>query len=177
MVIGLRATLHCLDAKKAPAAFKAPFAFLPLPSHRRLSPFMSTMKPELLIEVYTDPMCPWCWIGNARLQETLKSKDFNEQIATKMQPVVRLKPYLLDTRLPGTDYDPPSEKYDSAASPYSQRQPPTKREYFSKKWVCLVLNPERYNMTDSNSLPLIVKGSPIWTHSMPRSARQRRSQI
>lgn len=96
---------------------------------------MST-KPELLIEVYTDPMCPWCWIGNARLQETLQSNEFNEQIATKMQPVVRLKPYLLDTRLPGTDYDPPSDKYDAAASPYSQRQPPTKREYYSKKCVC-----------------------------------------
>jgi predicted DsbA family dithiol-disulfide isomerase len=90
-------------------------------------------KPELLIEIYTDPGCPWCWIGHARLEETLQSQVFKEQIGKKMQPVVKLRPYILDTRLPGTDFDPPSDKYDVASSPFEQRHPPTKREYYSKK--------------------------------------------
>lgn len=91
-------------------------------------------KPELLIEVYTDPMCPWCWVGHARLEETLNSNEFAEKIGTKLKPIVKLRPYILDSRLPGTDFDPPEDKYDApSATPYQPRQPPTKREYYGKK--------------------------------------------
>lgn len=91
-------------------------------------------KPELLIEVYTDVMCPWCWCGEAQLQKTLQSQDFQKEVGTYMKPVVQLKPFILDTRLPATSFEPPSEQYDSIESTeYTKGKPPTKREYYSKK--------------------------------------------
>lgn len=91
-------------------------------------------KPELLIEVYTDPMCPWCWCGEARLEKTLASSDFAERIAPYMTPVVKLRPYILDPRLPATSFTPPRERYDAIeTTEFKVGQPPTKREYYSKK--------------------------------------------
>lgn len=97
-------------------------------------------KPELLIEVYTDPMCPWCWCGEAQLQKTLSSGDFEEKIGKYMRPVVKLRPYVLDSRLPATSFDPPSDKYDPIESTeYTKGSPPTKKDYYSKKYVQIVV--------------------------------------
>lgn len=94
------------------------------------------MSHELLIEVYTDPMCPWCWCGAAQLEKTLKSQDFKEKIAPYMRPEVKLRPYLLDPRLPATSFEPPTDRYDRIESTdYEKGKPPTKRAYYSKKWV------------------------------------------
>ncbi|UZJ54051.1 hypothetical protein CBS101457_003371 [Exobasidium rhododendri] len=99
---------------------------------------MSTTRQELLIEVYTDPMCPWCWIGHARLEQTLQSNEFKEEIGTSMKPVVKLRPYILDNRLPATSFTPPSEKYVSIeATNWQVGAPPTKKEYYSKKFTNL----------------------------------------
>jgi predicted DsbA family dithiol-disulfide isomerase len=99
---------------------------------------MTTTKPELLIEVYTDPMCPWCWIGHARLEQTLQSKDFQDEIGKVMKPVVKLRPYILDTRLPATNFDPPDTVYDPIeATNWTKGSPPTKRQYYSKKFTNL----------------------------------------
>jgi predicted DsbA family dithiol-disulfide isomerase len=91
-------------------------------------------KAELLIEVYTDVMCPWCWCGETQLQKTLQSQEFEKEIAPFMNPVVQLKPFILDTRLPATSFEPPLKEYDPIESTdYTKGKPPTKREYYSKK--------------------------------------------
>lgn len=91
-------------------------------------------KPELLIEVYTDVMCPWCWCGDAQLQKTLASDEFRHKVGPTMRPVVKLRPFLLDPRLPATSFEPPSERYDALElTDYQRGKPPTKKEYYSKK--------------------------------------------
>ncbi|PWN93378.1 hypothetical protein FA10DRAFT_264036 [Acaromyces ingoldii] len=92
-------------------------------------------KPELLIELYTDPMCPWCLIHDARLEQTLNSSDFVEQIYPYLRPVVKFRPYILDPRLPATSTERPADRYDDLGSTeYTAHQPPTKRQYYSQKF-------------------------------------------
>ncbi|PWN50345.1 hypothetical protein IE53DRAFT_387349 [Violaceomyces palustris] len=92
--------------------------------------------PELLIEVYSDPICPWCWVGHARLEGFLRSDEFQSQIAPHVRTAVKFRPYLLDTRLPATSFPTPERFYEKASrTEFEEFKPPTKREYYSKKFA------------------------------------------
>lgn len=96
---------------------------------------MSDSKPELLIELYTDPMCPWCLIHDARLLQTLNSSDFRTQIYPYLRPVVKFRPYVLDNRLPATSTQRPQDRYEELrTTDYKPNEPPTKRTYYSQKF-------------------------------------------
>lgn len=95
-----------------------------------------TAKPELLIEVYTDPACPWCVVGHARLRSVLRSSEFESKVGAYMSPRLVIRPYILDPRLPASSFVPPSSHYDDIASTnWTAGKPPSKREYFEKKFT------------------------------------------
>lgn len=79
-------------------------------------------------------MCPWCYVGHARLERFLSSPAFGEKIAPYMRPTVRLLPFILDPRLPASTYTPPVDHYDKIEStPYEAGNPPSKKEYYGVK--------------------------------------------
>ena len=53
---------------------------------------MSTLKP-LTIDVVSDVVCPWCYIGKKRLDEA-------RALAPDLDVVVRFRPYQLDATIP-----------------------------------------------------------------------------
>lgn len=50
--------------------------------------------PSLTIDVVSDVMCPWCYIGKRRLEAAL------EEVSSEMNVEVRWRPYQLDATLP-----------------------------------------------------------------------------
>lgn len=91
-------------------------------------------KPELLIQVVTDVICPWCFVGSRRLKAFLASDDYQNQIAPHVKTVLKIEPYILDPRLPATSYDTPSKYYDALeTTPYEKNSPPTKKFYYGSK--------------------------------------------
>jgi len=50
--------------------------------------------PSLTIDVVSDVMCPWCYIGKRRLEAAL------EEVSSEMDVEVRWRPYQLDATLP-----------------------------------------------------------------------------
>lgn len=50
--------------------------------------------PSLTIDVVSDVMCPWCYIGKRRLEAAL------EEVGSEMDVEVRWRPYQLDATLP-----------------------------------------------------------------------------
>ena len=92
-------------------------------------------KPELLIQVVTDVICPWCFVGSRRLKAFLSSDDYKTQIAPYVTTVLKIEPYILDPRLPASSYETPSKYYDAIEStPYEKNRPPTKRFYYGSKF-------------------------------------------
>ncbi|SNX82847.1 uncharacterized protein MEPE_01553 [Melanopsichium pennsylvanicum] len=92
-------------------------------------------KPELLVQVVTDVICPWCFIGSRRLKAFLDSEDYKTQIAPYVSTILKIEPYILDPRLPGTDFDTPEKYYDAVdTTPYKKNVPPTKKFYYGSKF-------------------------------------------
>lgn len=92
-------------------------------------------KPELLLQVVTDPICPWCFVGSRRLKAFLASSDYLSQIHPYITLVLRIEPYILDPRLPATSYDTPEKHYDAIErTAYTENEPPTKRFYYGSKF-------------------------------------------
>ncbi|TKY87374.1 hypothetical protein EX895_004051 [Sporisorium graminicola] len=92
-------------------------------------------KPELLIQVVTDVICPWCFVGSRRLKAFLESNDYQSQIAPHVQTVLKIEPYILDPRLPASSYDTPDKYYDALdTTPYEKNAPPTKKFYYGSKF-------------------------------------------
>ncbi|SJX62071.1 uncharacterized protein SRS1_10715 [Sporisorium reilianum f. sp. reilianum] len=92
-------------------------------------------KPELLLQVVTDVICPWCFVGSRRLKAFLESDDFQTQIAPHVQTVLKIEPFILDPRLPASSFDTPSQYYDALdTTPYEKNAPPTKKFYYSSKF-------------------------------------------
>ncbi|MDP2734111.1 MAG: DsbA family protein, partial [Hoeflea sp.] len=50
--------------------------------------------PSLTIDVVSDVMCPWCYIGKRRLEAAL------EEVAGEIDVEIRWRPYQLDPTLP-----------------------------------------------------------------------------
>jgi predicted DsbA family dithiol-disulfide isomerase len=79
---------------------------------------------------------PWCQIGHKALEDFLQSSEFQTQIGHKVTPKLKLQPYILDSRLPATDYDVPEGIYDRRdTTPYKEHEPPTKKSYYSGKFM------------------------------------------
>jgi predicted DsbA family dithiol-disulfide isomerase len=57
------------------------------------SPTLNTA-PSLTIDVVSDVMCPWCYIGKRRLEDALAD------VRKEMDVEVRWRPYQLDSTLP-----------------------------------------------------------------------------
>lgn len=51
------------------------------------------MSEQLTIDVFADPVCPWCWIGKRRLEAALASRP-------DVEATVRYLPYQLDPSIP-----------------------------------------------------------------------------
>jgi len=49
-----------------------------------------------LIEIYSDVVCPWCWIGKRRLEQALERYDDADRVT------VRYRPFQLDPTAPST---------------------------------------------------------------------------
>ncbi|CAO1639139.1 unnamed protein product [Sympodiomycopsis kandeliae] len=96
-----------------------------------------TDKPELLIQVYTDSICPWCYVGSARLEQVLESDEFKKQVGQYMQPRIEILPYILDPRLTSTSREPPSDLYttDEKNMIFTKGSPPSKDLYYGKKFA------------------------------------------
>jgi len=58
------------------------------------------MSVPLAIDVFADPVCPWCWIGKRRLEAALAARP-------EVEAVIRWRPYQLDPAIPpeGLDRD------------------------------------------------------------------------
>ncbi|EPQ27562.1 uncharacterized protein PFL1_04700 [Pseudozyma flocculosa PF-1] len=96
---------------------------------------MASSKPEMLLQMYTDVQCPWCWIGSQRFKQFLASPAYRDEVAPHVRTVVRIEPYLLDSRLPATSYDTPDGVYDAlSTTPYDKNKPPSKKEYYGTKF-------------------------------------------
>lgn len=92
-------------------------------------------KPELLLQVNTDVICPWCFVGSRRLKAFIASDDYKEQIAPHVNLVLKIEPYILDPRLPASTFETPEKYYDALDStPYEKNTPPTKKFYYSSKF-------------------------------------------
>ncbi|SPO23497.1 uncharacterized protein UTRI_02176 [Ustilago trichophora] len=92
-------------------------------------------KPELLVQVVTDVICPWCFVGSRRFKAFLESDDYKTQIAPHVNIVLKIEPYILDPRLPASTYQTPSKHYDALeTTPYEKNAPPTKRFYYGSKF-------------------------------------------
>ena len=50
--------------------------------------------PSLTIDVVSDIMCPWCYIGKKRLEAAL------DEVGSEMNVEIRWRPYQLDPTLP-----------------------------------------------------------------------------
>ena len=69
------------------------------------------MSVPLAIDVFADPVCPWCWIGKRRLEAALAARP-------DVDAVIRWRPYQLDPSIPpeGLDHDEYLEsKFDDVA--------------------------------------------------------------
>ncbi|MBB3972110.1 DsbA family oxidoreductase [Hansschlegelia beijingensis] len=69
------------------------------------------MSVPLAIDVFADPVCPWCWIGKRRLEAALAARP-------DVDAVIRWRPYQLDPSIPpeGLDRDEYLEsKFDDVA--------------------------------------------------------------
>ncbi|HVI29340.1 DsbA family oxidoreductase [Hansschlegelia sp.] len=69
------------------------------------------MSVPLAIDVFADPVCPWCWIGKRRLEAALAARP-------EVEAVIRWRPYQLDPAIPpeGLDRDEYLEsKFDDVA--------------------------------------------------------------
>lgn len=92
-------------------------------------------KPELLVQVVTDVICPWCFVGSRRLKAFLASDDYKTQIAPYVSTTLKIEPYILDPRLPASTYNTPDKYYDAIeTTPYEEHKPPTKKFYYGSKF-------------------------------------------
>ncbi|PWY98559.1 hypothetical protein BCV70DRAFT_212899 [Testicularia cyperi] len=92
-------------------------------------------KPELLVQIVTDVICPWCFVGSRRLKKFMESEDYRKQIAPYVRMNLKIEPYILDPRLPATDFETPSKFYDDLhTTPYEKNKPPTKSFYYGSKF-------------------------------------------
>lgn len=57
---------------------------------------------ELSVDVFSDVVCPWCFVGGGRLEKVLASLD------GKVKATVRYHPFLLDPSTPPEGYDIPT---------------------------------------------------------------------
>ena len=57
-----------------------------------------TETPPLTVDVVSDVMCPWCYIGKRRLEAALRS-------VPQLDVLVRWHPFQLDSTLPKTGKD------------------------------------------------------------------------
>ena len=54
------------------------------------------MRPVLNVEIYSDVVCPWCYIGRRRFEAAV------EQVADEVDVAITYRPYQLDpSALPG----------------------------------------------------------------------------
>lgn len=91
-------------------------------------------KPELLVQIVTDVICPWCFVGSRRFKAFVQSEDYKTQIAPYVRLVLQIDPYILDPRLPASDFDTPEKYYDPLEmTPYKAHEPPTKKFYYGSK--------------------------------------------
>lgn len=56
------------------------------------------MSMPLVIDVFADPVCPWCWIGKRRLEAALAARP-------DVAAVIRWRPYQLDPSIPPEGLD------------------------------------------------------------------------
>lgn len=92
-------------------------------------------KPELLLQVVTDVICPWCFVGSRRLKAFLDSEDYKTQIAPHVNTLLKIEPYILDPRLPASTFNTPDKYYDALdTTPYEKNSPPTKKFYYGSKF-------------------------------------------
>ncbi|MFJ5487162.1 DsbA family oxidoreductase [Hansschlegelia beijingensis] len=56
------------------------------------------MSVPLSIDVFADPVCPWCWIGKRRLEAALAARP-------DVEAVIRWRPYQLDPSIPPEGLD------------------------------------------------------------------------
>ncbi len=67
---------------------------------------MSDEKPQIIIDMVADPICPWCYVGKRALDRVLMALSFSHV------PVVRYRPFQLSPEIPaeGIDYQSRIEK-------------------------------------------------------------------
>ena len=41
---------------------------------------MQTLKPTLTIDIWSDLVCPWCWIAKKRFEQGLNRFEFRDQV-------------------------------------------------------------------------------------------------
>ncbi|WP_245479475.1 DsbA family protein [Hansschlegelia zhihuaiae] len=56
------------------------------------------MSASISIDVFADPVCPWCWIGKRRLEAALAARP-------DVDATVRYLPYQLDPTIPPEGLD------------------------------------------------------------------------
>lgn len=44
---------------------------------------MQTLKPTLTIDIWSDLVCPWCWIAKKRFEQSLNSFEFRDQVVIR----------------------------------------------------------------------------------------------
>ena len=44
---------------------------------------MKTLKPTLTIDIWSDLVCPWCWIAKKRFEQGLNSFEFHDQVVIR----------------------------------------------------------------------------------------------
>ena len=60
---------------------------------------MTTDKPHLIIDMVSDPVCPWCYVGKRALDRAIMALSFSHQV------VVRYRPYQLAPDMPMAGVD------------------------------------------------------------------------
>lgn len=44
---------------------------------------MQTLKPTLTIDIWSDLVCPWCWIAKKRFEQGLNRFEFRDQVVIR----------------------------------------------------------------------------------------------
>mgnify|MGYP006170980693 CR=1 FL=1 len=69
------------------------------------------MPPSLAIDLFSDIVCPWCFIGKRRLESALRM--YSERFPDEDEPAVRWLPFQLNPEMP------PEGVARAAAAPFA----------------------------------------------------------